>query len=58
MRQKRTPSFQVEVDYKKVPDEKDRLRRLWDLLIALPDSEKQTDAKKENHKNHEGLYNI
>ncbi len=58
MRQKRTPNFQVEVDYKKVPDEKDRLRQLWDLLIALPDSERQTDVGKENHKNHERFYNI
>ena len=36
MRKKRNPKFKVEVIYKDVPDKKDRVRQLWDLLVALP----------------------
>lgn len=50
MRQKRTPNFQVEVAYKKVPDKEDRLRQLWDLLISLPDPEKAEN--KQNYGQH------
>ena len=39
MRKKRNPKFKVEVVYKEVPDKKDRVRQLWDLLVALPDPE-------------------
>ncbi len=58
MRQKRTPNFQVEIVHKEVTDAKDRLRQLWDLLLALPDPDGHEDTEKENHKNHEGFYNI
>jgi len=54
MRQKRTPNFQVEVAYKEVPDKNEKLRKLWDLLLSLPDPEE----KKENKQNHEGLCNL
>ena len=37
MRKKRNPKFKVEVEYREVPDKKDRVRQLWDLLVALPD---------------------
>lgn len=40
MRKKRNPKFEVEVVYKETLDAKDRLRRLWDLLLSLPDSDK------------------
>lgn len=50
MRQKRRMNFQVEVAYKEVPDKKDRLRRLWDLLISLPDPEEKDN--KQNHGQH------
>jgi len=45
MRKKRNPKFKAEVVYKEVPDAKDRVRQLWDLLISLsdPDSVKQKD---------------
>ncbi|HEY4504844.1 MAG TPA: hypothetical protein VJI73_03670 [Candidatus Paceibacterota bacterium] len=45
MRKKRNQKFKVEVIYKNVPDKKDRVRQLWDLLVALPDpdSVKQKD---------------
>lgn len=39
MRKKRKPKFKVEVIYKEVPDKKDRIRQLWDLLVSLPDSD-------------------
>ena len=53
MRKKRNQKFKVEVIYKNVPDKKDRVRQLWDLLVALPDPEsvknKSHDSiKKEN----------
>ncbi len=47
MRKKRNPKFKVEVVYKETLDKKDRVRQLWDLLVALPDPEK---APKENGK--------
>jgi len=37
MRKKRNPKFKVEVIFREAPDKKDRVRQLWDLLIALPD---------------------
>ncbi len=40
MRKKRNPKFKLEVVYREVPDKKDRVRQLWDLLVALPDPEK------------------
>jgi len=45
MREKRNPKFKVEVVYRDVPDKKDRVRQLWDLLISLPDADsvKQKD---------------
>ncbi len=46
MRKKRNPKFKVEVIYKDVPDKKDRVRQLWDLLVALPNSEKSDGDKK------------
>ena len=39
MRKKRNPKFKVEVIYRDVPDKKDRLHQLWDLLVSLPDPE-------------------
>ena len=41
MRKKREPKFKVEVVYKDVPDKKDRVRQLWDLLVSLPDPDKE-----------------
>jgi len=49
MRKKRNPKFKVEVIYKDVPDKKDRVRQLWDLLVALPDPEKA------NNKSHDSI---
>ncbi len=40
MRKNRNSKFKVEVIYKEVPDKKDRIRQLWDLLVALPDPDK------------------
>jgi hypothetical protein len=40
MRKKRSPKFKVEVVYKEVPDAKDRVRQLWDLLLSLTHPEK------------------
>jgi hypothetical protein len=45
MRKKRNPKFKVEVVYKEVPDKKDRVRQLWDLLISLPDPESDKKYK-------------
>ncbi len=49
MRRKRDPKFKVEVVYKGVPDKKDNVRQLWDLLVSLPDPEKVSrEIKKAN----------
>lgn len=45
MRKKRNPKFKVEVIYREVPDKKDRVRQLWDVLVALPDPK---DIKQEH----------
>ena len=44
-RKKRNPKFKVEVVYKEVPDKKDRIRQLWDLLTSLPDPESDKKEK-------------
>ena len=36
--------------YRKVPDAQERLRKLWDLLISLPDPD---EAENKNKKNYE-----
>ena len=46
MRKKRNPKFKVEVEYREVPDKKDRVRQLWDLLVSLPDPEKVSEESK------------
>jgi len=46
MRKKRDPKFKVEVIYRDVPDKKDRIRQLWDLLLSLPDQEKPTEESR------------
>ena len=47
MRKKRNLKFKVEAIYKQVPDAKDRVRQLWDLLVSLPDPDK---TSKENER--------
>jgi len=49
MRIKRSPQFKIETIYREVPDKKDRIRQLWDLLISLPEQE---DKKPENNNKH------
>jgi hypothetical protein len=49
MRIKRSPQFKIETVYREVPDKKDRIRQLWDLLISLPEPE---DKKPENNNKH------
>ena len=51
MRKKRNPKFKVEVIYRDVPDKKDRVRQLWDLLVSLPDPEKTSGEKKVEQEN-------
>lgn len=51
MRKKRNPKFKVEVIYKEVSDKKDRVRQLWDLLVALPDPEKTSGEQKADKEN-------
>jgi hypothetical protein len=46
MRKRREPKFKVEVIYKEMLDAKNRLRRLWDLLLSLPDPNKVKDEDK------------
>ena len=50
MRKKRNPKFKVEVIYKEVPDKKDRVRQLWDLLISLPNSKQEEDERDKDNK--------
>lgn len=50
MRKIQEKNFQVEVIYRKTQDAPERLRRLWELLITLPDPE---DAENKNKKNYE-----
>ena len=45
MRKKRNSKFKVKVIYKETPDKKDRVRQLWDLLVALPDPENVKNKK-------------
>ena len=35
--------------YRKVPDAQERLRKLWDLLISLPDPEEAENKNKEKY---------
>ena len=51
MRKKRNPKFKVEVVYKEVPDKKDRVRQLWDTLIALPDPKTASGDQKAEQEN-------
>lgn len=53
MRKKRNPKFKVEVIYKEVPDKKDRVRQLWDLLVSLPDSKKASGEQKADKENNQ-----
>ncbi len=50
MRKKRNPKFKVEVEYREVPDKKDRVRQLWDLLVVLPDPDKAPKETGESSK--------
>jgi len=49
MRKIQEKNFEVAVAYKKVPDAQERLRKLWDLLISLPDSEEAENKNKEKY---------
>lgn len=51
MRKKRDPKFKVKVIYRDVPDKKDRVRQLWDLLISLPDSKIESSDQKAGQEN-------
>jgi len=51
MRKKRNPKFKVEVVYKDVPDKKDRVRQLWDLLVSLPDPKTASGDQKAGQEN-------
>ena len=51
MRKKRSPKFKVEVVYKEVPDKKDRVRQLWDTLVALPDPKTASGDQKAGQEN-------
>ncbi len=51
MRKKRNPKFKVEVIYKEVPDKKDRVRQLWDTLVALLDSKTASGDQKAGQEN-------
>lgn len=51
MRKKRNPKFKVEVIYRDVPDKKDRVRQLWDLLVSLPDPKTEPGEQKTGQKN-------
>ena len=48
MRKKRNPKFKVEVIYREVPDKKDRIRQLWDLLVSLADPDPVKQKNKSN----------
>lgn len=54
MRKKRNPKFKVEVEYREVPDKKNRVHQLWDLLVSLPDPEsvknKNNDSIAKKHR--------
>ena len=50
MRQKRLSNFEVELTYKEVLDKNERLQKLLDLLISLPDPEEAKN--KQNHGQH------
>ena len=54
MRKKRNPKFKIEVEYREVPDKKDRMRQLWDTLISLPDSKHEKDERSKNNKISQG----
>lgn len=49
MRKIQEKNFEVEVVYKESPDKNDRLRRLWDLLLSLPDPEEVNNKNKKNY---------
>ena len=49
MRKIQQKNFEVEVVYRKVPDAQERLRKLWDLLISLPDPEEAKNKNKEKY---------
>ena len=51
MRKKRNPKFKVEVVYKEAPDKKDRVRQLWDTLVALPDPKTESSEQNQGKKN-------
>ncbi len=53
MRIKRFPKFQTEFIYRESPDKKDRLRQLWDLLLALPEPENNKNNQINNKNNYE-----
>ena len=51
MRKKRNPKFKVEVVYREVPDKKDRVHQLWDLLVSLPDPKSESGEQKAGQEN-------
>ena len=49
MRKIQEKNFEVELTYRETPDRLERLSRLWDLLISLPDPEEIEDKNKKNY---------
>ncbi len=49
MRKIQEKNFEVEVIYKETHDRLERLHRLWDLLLSLPDPEESENKNKEKY---------
>ena len=49
MRKIQEKNFKIEVIYREAPDRMERLHRLWDLLLSLPDPEEIEDKNKKNY---------
>ena len=49
MRKIQEKNFEVEVIYKETHDRLERLHRLWDLLLSLPDPEESENKNKKNY---------
>ncbi len=58
MRIKRSPQFKIETIYREVPDKKDRIRQLWDLLISLPEQEDKKIENKNPYENQKITANV
>ena len=49
MRKIQEKNFEVEIIYRKTPDAEERLRKLWELLLALPSPGEIEDKNKKNY---------